>query len=317
MEISLTVDGHSGLTWERWSHVAALAERLGFSSLRMSDHYFYQRHRDSLDPYLAFVLLARDTRRIRFGPLVTPVTFRKPVHVGRMAAQIDVLSGGRFVLGLGAGWLEAEHLAYGIAFPSIEERFARLEEALALIKVLWAPGTASYKGKYYRVEEVNCLPKPVSGRVPILIGGNGERRTLPLVARHADEWNCINLSSNAYRRKVESLERNCESVKRNPSTIRRSMQIIGIVGSSKEAIEHLTVALIESISPETSVAPDVFRQQCVADGFIIGGIDEVVDRLGKLSELGLQEVVFLHADTASDELPEFLASEIAPRVTGL
>ena len=127
----------------------------------------------------------------------------------------------------------------------------------------------------------------------------------------------LDLIRYSQRQDHERTDQDCELVKRNPSTIRRSMQIIGIVGSSKEAIEHLTVALIESISPETSVAPDVFRQQCVADGFILGGIDEVVDQLGKLSELGLQEVVFLHADTASDELPEFLASEIAPRVTSL
>ena len=316
MEISLTVDGHFGLTWERWSHVVALAERLGFSSLRMSDHYFYQRHRDALDPYLAFVLLARETQRIRFGPLVTPVTFREPINVGRMAAQIDVLSGGRFVLGLGAGWLEAEHLAYGIPFPSIEERFSRLDEALALIKVLWAPGPASYRGKYYRVEGVDCLPKPVSGRVPVLIGGDGERRTLPLVARYADEWNCINLNPDAYRRKVESLERHCASVRRDPSTVRRSMQVMGIVGSTKEAVERLTVSYMELFSPEASRS-DAFRRQRVADGDIVGGTDEVVDRLGRLSELGLQEVVFHHVDTASDELPEFLASEIAPRVAGL
>ena len=317
MEISLTVDGHHGLTWERWSDVVGMAERLGFSSLRMSDHYFYLNHRDSLDPYLAFVVAARETRRIRFGPLVTPVTFREPVNVGRMAAQIDVLSGGRFVLGLGAGWLEAEHLAYGIPFPAIGERFDRLEEAIALIRTLWSPGPASYRGRYYRVEDVDCLPKPEYGRIPIMIGGDGERRTLPLAARYADEWNCIDLSPEAYRRKVESLERHCGSVGRDPSTIRRSMLVLALVGATKSAIDRLTIAQLELLRPGSSLSLDEFRRQRRADGIIIGSADDVVDQLGMLGELGLQEAVFQHTDTASEELPEFLASEIIPRVAGL
>ena len=117
MDIGLMVEGQNGLSWERWSHILALAERLGFPSLFRSDHYFIGSHKDSLEAYLSFVLAAKETQNVRFGPLVTPVTFRSPVDIGRMAAQIDVLSGGRFVMGLGAGWNEAEHRGYGIPFP--------------------------------------------------------------------------------------------------------------------------------------------------------------------------------------------------------
>ena len=127
MNIGLMVEGQNGLTWERWGHILALAERLGFPSLFRSDHYFIGPQQSSLDAYLSFVLAAKETRRLRFGPLVTPVTFREPVNVARMAAQVDVLSKGRFVMGMGAGWNQAEHRAYGIPFPPAEERFDRLE----------------------------------------------------------------------------------------------------------------------------------------------------------------------------------------------
>ena len=128
MRIGLMVEGQNGLTWERWIHILGMAERLGFPTLMRSDHYFIGRQQDSLEAYLSFAVAARETSTIRFGPLVSPVTFRSPVDVGRMAAQIDHLSGGRFVIGLGAGWNEAEHAAYGIPFP--EKRFGILTEEM-------------------------------------------------------------------------------------------------------------------------------------------------------------------------------------------
>lgn len=317
MKIGLMVEGQNGLTWERWSHIVRLAENLAFPSLFRSDHYFIGSQRDSLEAYLSFVLTARETRRIRFGPLVTPVMFRSPVDVARMAAQIDVLSGGRFVMGLGAGWSEAEHRAYGIRFPSNGERLDRLEEAINLMTALWAPGPATYPGRFYHVEGAECLPKPSSGRLLILIGGDGERRTLRLVAQYADEWNCVNLSPEAYRRKNEVLERHCEAVGRDPQTIARSMMVFGLIGLNKETIDRMTPRLMElfSASPGTSVKE--FQERARARGMIVGQREEVLDWLGKLGELGLQEVQFQHLDFDSDEVPEFLASEIMPKVASL
>ncbi|MBK9545682.1 MAG: TIGR03560 family F420-dependent LLM class oxidoreductase [Dehalococcoidia bacterium] len=206
MRIGLMVEGQNGLTWERWIHILKLAERLGFPTVMRSDHYFIGPQQDSLEAYLSFAVAARETSRIRFGPLVSPVTFRSPVDVGRMAAQLDVLSGGRFVMGLGAGWNEAEHLAYGIPFPAVRERFDRLDEAIQVIKALWAPGPATFSGKHYQLNGADCIPKPTSGRPPILIGGSGEKRTLRLVAKYADEWNAVNVPPEAYGAKVKVLE---------------------------------------------------------------------------------------------------------------
>ena len=177
MRIGLMVVGQDGLTWERWRHILAMAERLQFPSLFRSDHYFIRDQQNSLEAYLSFVLAAAETTQIRFGPLVTPVTFRRPVDVGRMAAQLDALCGGRFVMGLGAGWNEAEHRAYGLNFPPTRERFDRLTEATALIQALWKEGPAHYDGQYYQLDGAECQPHPPAGRPPMLIGG---RRGTPV-----------------------------------------------------------------------------------------------------------------------------------------
>jgi len=314
MDIGLMVEGQNGLTWERWSHILALAERLGFPSVFRSDHYFIGQQQDSLEAYLSFVVAAKETRRIRFGPLVTPVTFREPVNVARMAAQIDVLSGGRFVMGLGAGWNEAEHHAYGLAFPPVKERFDRLEEAIHLSKALWAPGRATFAGHYYHLAGADSMPKPAAGRPPLLIGGGGEKRTLKLVARYADEWNAVNLSPEAYRHKLDVLERHCEAEKRDPATIRRSMMVFAIVGPSEADLDASTRRVMGMFGAGRATTPAEFREGVRARGLIVGGREEVVEAVGRFAEMGVSELQFQHFTFESDDVPEYLAAEIVPRV---
>ncbi len=315
MDIGLMVEGQNGLTWERWSHILAMAERLGFPSVFRSDHYFIGPQQDSLEAYLSFVMAAKETSRIRFGPLVSPVTFRSPVDVGRMAAQVDVLSSGRFVMGVGAGWNEAEHRAYGINFPPLKERFDRLEESLQLIRALWDPGPATFAGAHYSLDGAECLPKP-DRRIPILIGGGGETRTLKLVARYADEWNAVNLGPEGYRAKLDVLERHCESEKRDPATIKKSMMTFGVVGASEGDLDAATTRVMGMFGAPAGTSLADFRVGMKARGLIVGSTDEVVEQLGKLAEMGMREVQFQHFTFASDSVPEYLAAEIAPRVKG-
>jgi F420-dependent oxidoreductase-like protein len=317
MDIGLMVEGQNGLTWERWSHILALAEELKFPSVFRSDHYFIGTHKQSLEAYLSFVVAAQETSTIRFGPLVTPLTFRSPVDIGRMAAQIDEFSGGRFVMGLGAGWHEPEHLAYGIRFPPIRERFDRLDEGINVIQALWSEGPASYKGKYYEVRDVDCLPKPTPGGAPILIGGAGEKRTLALVAKYATEWNCVNLGPEAYAHKKEVLERHCEAIGRDPATIKRSMMVFGLMGPNKQTLHDVTQRFKDSNPANQSTSIEEFTARSRDRGMIVGQTEEVVDRLGQLAELGLEEVEFEHLNYDSDEGPRYLASDIAPKVAGL
>ena len=315
MKVSLMVEGQNGLTWDRWRHILALAERLKFPGVFRSDHYFIGQQQDSLDPYLSFAFAAEKTSTIRFGPLVSPVTFRSPVDHARMAAQVDLLSGGRFTMGVGAGWNEPEHTAYGIPFPPIKERFERLEEWIQMMKLLWTNDAASFDGKHYRLQEANMMPKPAAARPPLLIGGGGERKTLRLVARYADEWNAVNLTPEIFRHKLEVLSTHCQAEDRDPATIAKSMMTFGIIGPSRADIDAATSRLMSMFGGRGS--PEEFRKGAAERGMIVGGTDEVVDRLGRLAELGMDEVMFQHFNFDVDDVPEYLAAEIAPKVRDL
>lgn len=317
MRIGLMVEGQNGLTWERWVHIVRMAERLKFPSLFRSDHFFIGQPQDALEAYLSFAVAARESASIRFGPLVTPVTFRTPVDIARMAAQLDLLSGGRFTLGLGGGWNEPEHKAFGIPFPPVGERLDRLEEAILLARALWTTENATYEGKYYGVEGATMLPRPGAGRPPLLIGGLGEKRTLRLVAKYADEWNSTNLPPDAYRGKVDVLARHCEAEGRDPATIRRSMMAFGAVGADQAALDALARTMMRTFGWAEDTAPATFLASIRKRGFITGTTDEVVDQLGALAALGVEEVQFQHMNFDSDELPEYLAAEVAPRAAVL
>ena len=313
MDVGLMVEGQNGLTWDRWRHILRLAERLGLPSVFRSDHYMIRRWQDSLEAYLSFVMAAEETSTIRFGTLVSPVTFRSPVDVARLSGQISLLSGGRFVMGIGAGWNEQEHAAYGIPFPPVRERMDRLSEALELIPALWSPGPTSFAGQYYRVDEAECLPKPVPAP-PVLVGGAGEKRTLRLVAEHAAEWNCVNLGPDAYAKKVAVLEAHCAAVGRDPSTIKRSMMLFAIVGPTPAHIDRVTEWMMRFRGVEGD--PAAFRAESAEQGVIIGGTDELVESLGRLGALGLSEVEVQHYFFDDDEIPIWLAEEVAPQVAG-
>ncbi len=314
MDIGLMVEGQFGLTWERWRHILQLAERLQFPSVFRSDHYMIRAPHDSLEAYLSFVMAAQETTSLRFGPLVTPMTFRTPVDVARMAGQISLLSGGRFVMGLGAGWHEPEHVAYGIPFPPLRERMDRLQESLELIRALWQPGPTTYAGRYYQVREADCLPKP-DPAPPILIGGMGERRILRMVAEHAVEWNSVGLSPEEFGRKRSVLARHCETVGRDPATIRPSMMMFAITGPSAAVQDRVTRRVMELNGVDGD--PAAYREQAAAEGRFVGGTDEFVQWLGALGERGLREVQMEHFLYDEDDIPTWLAEEVAPQVAGV
>lgn len=315
MDIGLMVEGQDGLTWERWLHILALAERLGFPTLFRSDHYFTGGvQKDSLDTYTSLAVAARETTRMRFGPLVSPVTFRRPAEVGRMAAQIDLLSGGRFVLGVGNGWNEPEHRAYGIPFPPPGERTARLREAVELMRTMWGPGPASYSGHYYTLEDADPLPKPAEGRPWLLVGGSGPKRTLRLVAEQADEWNSISTTPEAYAEKNSVLSGHCEAVGRDPGSIKRTMMTFGLVGPDQKAVARATELAARVMNRDSHLSLSERQQQSRQRGHLVGTTEEIVEQLGRLAEVGVNEVQFQHFDFDDDAIPEFLAAEITPRV---
>ncbi len=314
MDVGLMVEGQHDLDWERWLHILRLAERLGFPSVFRSDHYFINDQRASLETWTSLAVAARETSTIRFGPLVAPVTFRHPVDVGRMAAQIDLLSGRRFVMGVGNGWHQPEHDAYGIPFPEPAERAVRLGEAIQLMKAMWGPGPASFNGRYYQLRDVDVLPKPAAGRPYLLVGGNGPKRTLRYAAQYADEWNTVNSPPETIAERIAILDAHCEAVGRDPASVRRTMMAFAFVGPDDATIER-NMALFPRMTGE---GPLEERKAALrARGLIAGRAEEVIDQLGRLADLGISEVQFQHLDFHDDTVLEFLASDVAPRVKGL
>lgn len=312
MEIGL-VAGPWGMDAGEVVDAVRSAEELGFASCYLGDHFYVGQQLESFDPYILFTLIARETGRIRFGPLVTPVMFRAPWNLGRLAAQIDLLSGGRFVLGLGAGWSEAEHRTYGVPYPPLKERFDRLDEAIQVMQAMWGPGPASFNGTYYRLQEADTLPKPAPGRPPILIGGGGERRTLALAAKYAHEWSGPGLAPAEFKRKLDVLAEHCGREGRDPSTIRHSMLSMGPIGATQADIDAATQQQMDRTPPPEPMTLAEYRAALKARGGIVGGVGEIIDSLGQLAEAGVDEALFVY----SPALPAFLASEILPRTAAL
>lgn len=315
MDIGLMVEGQYDLTWERWIHIYELADRLGFPSLFRSDHYFIGTQRESLDTFASLAVAARETKSLRLGPLVSPMTFRSPVELARTAVSLDHLSKGRFVLGMGAGWHQPEHDAYGFHFPEVPERANRFVEGVEVVKHLWSQGESSFDGRYFHLRDVDMQPKPQSGRPWLLIGGSGPKRTMPTAAKHADEWNTVNAEISVYAQRAERLDACCEAIGRDPATIKRSMMTFGLVGPTDQAVSRIA----DFAAPNIGRGLDGKGLLAAAPerGLIHGTKDQIIEQLSKLAELGVSEVEFQHMDFDNDEVPEFLAQEIAPAVKDL
>src|SRR6266542_6305570 len=192
-EIALMIEGQDGLNWERWQRIARVAEDSGYVGLYRSDHFTNPQgpFKDSLECWTSLTWLATHTSRLQFGPLVSPISFRHPSTLVRMAAAVDDLSGGRLQFGIGAGWQDREHANYGYALGAVPERMARFREAVQIVShLLREDEPLTFAGKHYQLREAVLLPRPRrSGGPPIVIGGSGKQVSMPLAARFADEWN--------------------------------------------------------------------------------------------------------------------------------
>ena len=214
---------HPASTAAALADVARAAEEAGFTSIWVMDHFLQipqigREWEDMLESYTTLGYLAGVTERIRLGTLVTGISYRNIAHLGKILATLDVLSGGRAMCGLGAAWFEREHKLYGWDFPPLAERFDRLEDALELLPLLWGPGSPRFEGRTLTVSEAVCYPRPLQERIPIMVGGSGEKRTLRLVARHADACNLVG-DVDRVRHKLAVLREHCAAEERDPAEI--------------------------------------------------------------------------------------------------
>lgn len=283
LEVAIMIEGQNGLNWERWKAVARLVEELGFVGLYRSDHFTNARppEMDSLELWVSLTWLAANTTRLEFGPLVTPFSFRHPAFTARMAAAVDDLSGGRLTLGLGAGWQDREHQMFGFDLLDMNGRFARFQEGLDCVTgLLRSDGQVTYRGKYYNLEEAHVLPRPQRPGGPhILIGGNGYKRTLPLAARYADEWNANFIGADEFGRANAEMDRLLKQAGRPADAVRRSLMTGCVFAKDQRGLE------------QTLKARGRTREQLLERGLIVAAGDEIKPQLQALSDAGVQRVM--------------------------
>jgi F420-dependent oxidoreductase-like protein len=241
--------GHPATTAATLAAIARAAEDVGFTSLWVMDHFLQipqvgRDWEDMLESHTTLGYLAGVTERIRLGTLVTGITYRNIAHLAKIVATLDVLSGGRALCGIGAAWFEREHRLYGWELPPLVERFARLEDALELLPLMWGPGSPSFEGRTISVSEATCYPRPLQERIPILVGGSGEQRTLRLVARHADACNLFGDAARV-RRKIAILQEHCAAEGRDPGAIEVTHLAAARVVGSGEPREGAGAATVE------------------------------------------------------------------------
>ncbi|MCB9490724.1 MAG: LLM class F420-dependent oxidoreductase [Dehalococcoidia bacterium] len=317
MDLGVMIEGQEGLNWDRWRRIIRTTEDLGFESLFRSDHFFSlsgPHDRDALETFISFVLVAEESSRIRFGPLVSSMTFRHPSLLARMAAQIDLLSDGRFILGMGAGWNVPEHEAFGLPFPPVRERMDRLEEGIQVVRALWGDGPVSFDGRYYQLKDAECFPKPAQSPAPILVGGSGEKRTLRIVAKYADEWNAVGQTVEGYQHKNEVLLGHCDAVGRDASTIRRSMMCGFVIGRDEDGVRAHLARIGEALPMLTRGNPDEVLEGVRNRGWLVGTTSEVVEQIKQREELGIQRIMLQHHAQADFDTLELIAKDVLPQV---
>jgi F420-dependent oxidoreductase-like protein len=285
--------------------IAEAAEEAGFDSLWVMDHLrqiptMGPAWADMPESYTTLGFLAAVTDRLRLGALVTGITYRNVAHLGKIVATLDVLSGGRAMCGLGAAWYREEHEAYGFAFPPAGERLDVLEDALRLFPLLWGPGTPSFEGKTLTIPEAMCYPRPLQERIPILVGGGGERRTLRLAAQYADACNIVG-EAEVVRRKVAVLRRHCAAVGRDPAAVEVTQLGTVLLGRDRTEVRRD----VERLRP-SRVGAERFARAVNA-----GVVSDHVERLRGLAAAGVQTAIVSLAGLGTVDPVERFAEVIA------
>jgi F420-dependent oxidoreductase-like protein len=315
--VRLMVEGQEDVSWEQWLALAEAAERSGLDALFRSDHYasvFGIDGRVSLDAWTTLAGLAARTSRIRLGTLVSPVTFRYPAVLANAAATVDLISGGRVEVGIGAGWNEAEHRAHGFPFPPLGERMTLLEEQVEIVHRLLTEERVTFEGSRYRLEDCTSSPKPVqTPRPPLIMGGAAGPRAAALAARFADEYNAFLGANPDIAGTRARLAEACERAGRDPATLRFSVMTPVCVGADRSEVLERARLIQRRLGDDAGDPTELLETR--GAGWLSGTPAEAIERLQELAGQGVERVYLQHLAHEDVRLVELLGAEIAPAVS--
>ncbi|HEX2679888.1 MAG TPA: LLM class flavin-dependent oxidoreductase [Candidatus Dormibacteraeota bacterium] len=294
------IEGQEGLSWERWRRICTDVEALGFASLRRSDHLISLMRapeRDCVECWTSLALAAVWTQRIEFGPMVTPMTFRHPSVLAKLAAAVDGLSGGRLLLGVGAGWNQNEHDVFGIPFLTERQRFERLKSGIATMRDIWE----------------KTSPKPARNPIPLLIGGRGMKRVIPLAAREATEWNLSALDPDMFRERRAALDQFCRDIGRDPASVKRSVMTYYLIGRDRADLRERAAQLGAMLPRLQGLAPDEVLERAGKTAFV-GTPAEIAEHMREFARLGVDLFMLQHFLLDDGDALRLLAEEVIPAV---
>jgi len=310
VRFGIQIEPQFGFRYDDISAIAREAEVAGFHSLWCSDHFFLDERsqaRNCLECWTTLSALARDTETLRLGPLVSCNSYRYPSLLAKTAASVDHLSGGRLEFGIGAGWKEIEYKAYGIPFPTAAERVSRLDEALTLIKAMWTQDQANFKGRYYKLEDAPCAPKPAQRPHPPVWVGGSQPRMLDLMARHADGVNFIPFPTpEQYAQHLDGLKRACQRHARDPETVQTSHFAQIVIGHGPSDVD----ALLQQRAEQSGRSIEQVRQALEA-GFV-GTPEQCVEQIKAYTDLGVSQFMLMFPYEHERESLKLVAQHVLP-----
>lgn len=303
IEVAIMIEGQDGINWDRWKRLARTVEDCGYAGLYRSDHFTNPTGpvKDALELWSSLTWLADNTERIEFGPLVSPVSFRHPAITAWQASAVDALAGGRLRLGLGAGWQDREHDAFGFELLDTGRRFARFEEGLEVVtRLLRSEEPVSFEGEFYRLNDALLTPRsPRPGGPPIVIGGNGPRRTLPLASCYADEWNAVFVTATRFEELNARLNELLDGTGRPRKEVRRTLMTRAVFGQTESDVDRKLGGVSRG-----DLDPAI----------IAGAADVFVERLGELSEAGVEQVMLQWLEADDTDGLEEMAQAVLPQL---
>jgi F420-dependent oxidoreductase-like protein len=308
MRLALMIEGQEGPTWDDWVALAETCETSGVEALFRSDHYLSgtDESRPALDAWATIAGLAAHTTKLQLGTLVSPVTFRHPAVLARNAATADEISGGRVTLGMGAGWMEREHEAYGFDFATARERVARFGEQLEIVHSLLRNERTTFDGAYYHLRDAPGQNRP---RLPLLVGGSAKPGTTTPAVRFADEYNTFFATVEEVRERKQRLDEACERAGRDPATLRYSLMAPCVIGEDEAAVRESARRISERFGRD----PEQILERYGERG-PVGTVDQVIQRLREIEEIGYERVMLQHLVHDDLHTVELIGRELAGRV---